>query len=71
MFFCCSAGVPTRLQITQGPDNITVAIETEASMRCAVRGFPPPTVQWFKDSHLLVNSSGLSLQNKGQLLVFK
>lgn len=71
MFFCCSAGVPTRLQITQGPDNITVAIETEASMRCAVRGFPPPTVQWFKDSHLIVNNSALSLQNKGQLLVFK
>ncbi|XP_071259774.1 uncharacterized protein [Salvelinus alpinus] len=64
-------GVPTRLQITEGPDNITVAIDTEASMRCAVRGFPPPTVQWFKDSHLLVNNSGLSLQNKGQLLVFK
>ncbi|XP_045562626.1 uncharacterized protein isoform X3 [Salmo salar] len=64
-------GVPTRLQITQGPDNITVAIETEASMRCAVRGFPPPTVQWFKDSHLIVNNSALSLQNKGQLLVFK
>ncbi|XP_045081667.1 uncharacterized protein LOC121584686 isoform X4 [Coregonus clupeaformis] len=64
-------GVPKRLQITQGPDNITVAIETEASMHCAVQGFPAPTVQWFKDSHLLVNNSGLSLQNKGQLLVFK
>ncbi|KAK6306587.1 hypothetical protein J4Q44_G00235120 [Coregonus suidteri] len=64
-------GVPTRLQITQGPDNLTIAIETEVSMRCAARGFPAPTVQWFKDSHLLVNSSGLSLQNKGQLLVFK
>uniref|UniRef100_A0A4W5L8B1 Ig-like domain-containing protein n=1 Tax=Hucho hucho TaxID=62062 RepID=A0A4W5L8B1_9TELE len=67
----CSAGVPTGLQITQGPDNLTIAMETEVSMCCAARGFPAPTVQWFKDSHLLVNSSGLSLQNKGQLLVFK
>ncbi|XP_064883067.1 peroxidasin-like [Oncorhynchus nerka] len=59
------------LQITQGPDNLTIAMQTEVSMCCAAQGFPAPTVQWFKDSHLLVNSSCLSLQNKGQLLVFK
>nr|XP_046206249.1 neurofascin-like isoform X2 [Oncorhynchus gorbuscha] len=64
-------GVPTGLQITQGPDNLTIAMQTEVSMCCAARGFPAPTVQWFKDSHLLANSSCLSLQNKGQLLVFK
>ncbi|XP_064793705.1 proteoglycan 4-like isoform X2 [Oncorhynchus masou masou] len=46
-------------------------MQAEVSMCCAARGFPAPTVQWFKDSHLLVNSSCLSLQNKGQLLVFK
>ncbi|KAJ7993998.1 hypothetical protein DPEC_G00261390 [Dallia pectoralis] len=62
---------PTRLQITQGPHNITVVIETEASMCCAVRGFPAATVQWFKDSRLLKNSSGIILQNKGELLVFR
>ncbi|XP_031685295.1 neurofascin [Oncorhynchus kisutch] len=64
-------GVPTGLQITQGPDNLTIAMQTEVSMCCAARGFPAPTVEWFKDSHLLANSSCLSLQNKGQLLVFK
>ncbi|KAL0979596.1 hypothetical protein UPYG_G00187060 [Umbra pygmaea] len=64
-------GVQPHLQITHGPVNISVAMETEASMQCAVRGFPTPRVQWFKGSHLLVNSSSLSLQNKGQLLVFK
>ncbi|XP_042150824.1 uncharacterized protein LOC112263112 isoform X2 [Oncorhynchus tshawytscha] len=64
-------GVPTGLQITQGPDNLTIAMQTEVSMCCVARGFPAPTVEWFKDSHLLANSSCLSLQNKGQLLVFK
>ncbi|TNN60187.1 Hemicentin-1 [Liparis tanakae] len=65
-------GVPRRLQIIQGPDNITVAMGTEVSMRCAVRGFPVPMVHWFKDGCPLSNcSSSFSLQNNGQLLTFR
>ncbi|XP_074495166.1 uncharacterized protein LOC141769707 isoform X3 [Sebastes fasciatus] len=65
-------GVPRRLQIIQGPDNITVAMGTEVSMRCAVRGFPVPMVHWFKDGCLLSNcSTSFSLQNNGQLLTFR
>lgn len=66
------AGVPRRLQIIQGPDNITVAMGTEVSMHCAVRGFPVPMVHWFKDGCLLTNcSASFSLQNNGQLLTFR
>ncbi|KAM8885744.1 uncharacterized protein AB9W97_013209 isoform 2-T2 [Spinachia spinachia] len=65
-------GVPSRLQIIQGPDNITVAMGTEVSMQCAVRGFPVPMVHWFKDGSLLSNrSASFSLQNNGQLLTFR
>ncbi|XP_074525766.1 peroxidasin homolog [Halichoeres trimaculatus] len=65
-------GVPQSLQIIRGPDNITVATGTEASMHCAVRGFPVPMVHWFKDSILLTNrSSSFNLQNNGQLLTFR
>ncbi|XP_032371349.1 uncharacterized protein LOC116689109 [Etheostoma spectabile] len=65
-------GVPRRLQIIQGPNNITVAIGTEVSMHCAVHGFPVPMVHWFKDGCLLSNCSvSFSLQNNGQLLTFR
>lgn len=65
-------GVPRRLQIIQGPDNITVAMGMEVSMHCAVRGFPVPMVHWFKDGCLLTNcSASFSLQNNGQLLTFR
>ncbi|XP_028269789.1 protein sax-3-like [Parambassis ranga] len=64
-------GVPRRLRIIQGPNNITVAMGTKASMHCAVRGFPVPIVRWFKDGCLLTNCSvSFSLQNNGQLLTF-
>lgn len=66
------AGVPKRLQITQGPDNITVAIAAAVSMHCAVHGFPVPMVHWFKDGCLLTNcSASFSLHNNGQLLIFR
>ncbi|XP_042277842.1 roundabout homolog 3 [Thunnus maccoyii] len=65
-------GVPRSLQITQGPDNITVAMGTKVSMHCAVRGFPVPMVHWFKDDGVLTNcSASFSLQNNGQLLTFR
>ncbi|XP_041856310.1 protein turtle homolog B [Melanotaenia boesemani] len=65
-------GVPMKLQITQGPENITVAMETKVSMQCTVRGFPVPMVHWFKDGCLLLNCSGsFSVQNNGQLLTFR
>ncbi|XP_044053215.1 titin [Siniperca chuatsi] len=65
-------GVPRRLQIIQGPDNMTVAMGTEVSMHCAVRGFPVPMVHWFKDGCILTNcSASFSLQNNGQLLTFR
>ncbi|XP_078107418.1 protein sax-3 isoform X3 [Sander vitreus] len=65
-------GVPRRLRIIQGPNNITVTIGTEVSMHCAVRGFPVPMVHWFKDGCLLSNcSASFSLQNNGQLLTFR
>ncbi|XP_029296203.1 hemicentin-2-like [Cottoperca gobio] len=65
-------GVPRRLQIIQGPHSITVAMGTEVSMHCAVRGFPVPMVHWFKDGCLLSNcSASFSLQNNGQLLTFR
>ncbi|CAJ1069317.1 uncharacterized protein LOC117818562 [Xyrichtys novacula] len=65
-------GIPRRLQIVQGPNNITVATGTEVSMHCAVRGFPVPMVHWFKDNILLTNcSSSFNLQNNGQLLTFR
>lgn len=66
------AGVPRWLQILQGPENITVAIGTQVSMHCAVGGFPVPMVHWFKDGCLLTNRSvSFSLQNNGQLLIFR
>ncbi|KAM3611520.1 uncharacterized protein V6R79_019985 [Siganus canaliculatus] len=65
-------GVPRRLQIIHGPDNITVAVGTEVSMRCVVRGFPVPMVHWFKDGCLLSNcSASFRLHNNGQLLTFR
>ncbi|XP_068166222.1 contactin-5-like [Antennarius striatus] len=68
-------GVPKRLQITDGPDNITAAIGTDVSMRCTVYGFPVPMVHWFKDSCPLNNCSTCStsfiLHNNGQLLTFR
>lgn len=68
----CLAGVPRSLQIMQDPDNITVAMGTEVSMHCAVRGFPVPMVHWFKDDGILTNcSASFSLQNNGQLLTFR
>ncbi|XP_061880475.1 hemicentin-1 isoform X1 [Entelurus aequoreus] len=65
-------GVPHRLRITRGPDNTTVAVGTEVSMHCAVRGFPVPMVHWFKDDCLLTKcSASFSLHNNGQLLTFR
>nr|XP_015816072.2 mucin-2 [Nothobranchius furzeri] len=65
-------GALRRLQITQGPDNITVAMGAEVYMQCTVRGFPVPMVHWFKDDCLLSNcSASFSLQNNGQLLTFR
>ncbi|XP_035020948.2 mucin-5B isoform X1 [Hippoglossus stenolepis] len=65
-------GVPRRLQIVQGPDNITVAMGTEISMHCAVHGFPVPMVHWFKNGcHLTNCSASFSLHNNGQLLTFR
>ena len=72
MLVCYLAGVPKRLQIIQGPDNITVGTATEVSMRCTVHGFPVPMVHWFKDGCLLTNcSASFSLHNNGQLLTFR
>ncbi|XP_023814100.2 uncharacterized protein LOC105354687 [Oryzias latipes] len=66
------AGVRRKLQITQGPDNTTVAMGTNVSMQCTVSGFPVPMVRWFKDGFLLPNgSASFSLQNNGQLLTFR
>lgn len=68
----CLAGVPRRLELIQGPDNITVAMGTAISMHCAVRGFPVPMVHWFKNGcHLTNSSASFSLQNNGQLLTFR
>lgn len=65
----CHTGVPKRLHIIRGPDNITVALATEVSMHCTVSGFPVPMVHWFKDGCLMTNSSAsFSLHNNGQLL---
>ncbi|KAF0034133.1 hypothetical protein F2P81_014199 [Scophthalmus maximus] len=65
-------GVPRRLELIQGPDNITVAMGTAISMHCAVRGFPVPMVHWFKNGcHLTNSSASFSLQNNGQLLTFR
>ena len=72
MKLICLAGVPRRLQIIQGPDNITVAIGTKVSLQCTVRGFPVPMVHWFKDGCLLLNRSGsFSVHNNGQLLTLR
>nr|XP_057927834.1 uncharacterized protein LOC131128735 isoform X2 [Doryrhamphus excisus] len=65
-------GIPRRLSITRGPGNTTVAVGTEASMHCAVRGFPVPVVHWFKDDCLLTKcSASFSLHDNGQLLTFR
>ncbi|XP_026881345.2 hemicentin-2 [Electrophorus electricus] len=59
------------LEITQGPENVTVPSEMEATLHCAVLGFPIPTVQWFKDGQILPNTSRWDLLDNGQLLVFE
>ncbi|XP_058231005.1 titin isoform X2 [Hemibagrus wyckioides] len=58
------------LEIIQGPENITVAVEMATAMHCVVRGFPTPKVQWFKDDQVLSNTSRWDLHDDGQLLVF-
>nr|XP_023648028.1 uncharacterized protein LOC111833710 isoform X2 [Paramormyrops kingsleyae] len=57
-------------KIIKGPENITVATDTEASLHCAIQGFPLPMVHWFKNSVPLQNDSRWSFSNSGQLLVF-
>lgn len=59
------------LEIIQGPENITVAVEMATAMHCVVRGFPTPKVQWFKDDQVLSNTSRWDLHDDGQLLVFE
>ncbi|KAK3539051.1 hypothetical protein QTP86_023497, partial [Hemibagrus guttatus] len=59
------------LEIMQGPENITVAVEMATTMHCVVRGFPTPKVQWFKDDQVLPNMSRWDLHDDGQLLVFE
>ncbi|MCJ8746806.1 hypothetical protein PDJAM_G00145990 [Pangasius djambal] len=59
------------LEITQGPENITVAVGTETALHCVVHGFPIPKVQWFKDDQMLPNTSRWDLHDDGQLLVFE
>ncbi|XP_043096276.1 Down syndrome cell adhesion molecule-like protein 1 homolog [Puntigrus tetrazona] len=59
------------VKIIEGPQNLTVPAETEATLHCFVEGFPIPTVQWFKDGHPLPNSSRWHLQKDGQLLIFQ
>ncbi|KAK7934331.1 hypothetical protein WMY93_005227 [Mugilogobius chulae] len=71
-FLLSYAGVPRKLQFIHAPDNITVAMGEEVSMRCVVGGFPVPMVHWFKDDCLLTNCSApFRLQNNGQLLTFR
>ncbi|XP_048849286.1 hemicentin-2-like [Brienomyrus brachyistius] len=57
-------------KIIKGPENITVAMDTEASLHCDIQGFPLPMVHWFKNSVPLQNDSRRRLSNNGQLLVF-
>ncbi|TST10039.1 Hemicentin-1 [Bagarius yarrelli] len=64
-------GFRMSLEIMQGPENITVAVETSAVLHCVVHGFPTPKVQWFKDGQTLPNTSRWNLHDDGQLLVFK
>ncbi|XP_028831759.1 hemicentin-2 isoform X2 [Denticeps clupeoides] len=64
-------GTDVSLEIVHGPVNTTVATETEAQLHCSVRGYPTPMVQWFKEGQLMGNGSRWSLQNNGQLLVFR
>ncbi|XP_041926435.1 hemicentin-1 isoform X2 [Alosa sapidissima] len=59
------------LEIVRGPENITVATETEAAFHCSVRGFHDPIVHWFKDGKSLGNESRQSLQHHGQLLIIR
>ncbi|XP_031441309.1 netrin receptor DCC-like [Clupea harengus] len=59
------------LEIVRGPENITVATETEAVLHCSVRGFPDPVVRWFKDGKSVGNNSRQSLHHNGQLLIIR
>lgn len=58
------------LEIMQGPENITVPVETGTTLHCVVQGFPTPKVQWFKDDQTLPNASRWDLHDDGQILVF-
>lgn len=59
------------LEIMQGPENLTVPVETETVLHCLVHGFPAPKVQWFKDDQLLLNTSRWDLLDDGQILIFE
>lgn len=70
-FFFLLAGLSMSLEIMQGPENITVAVETETALHCVVHGSPTPKIQWFKDNQMLPNTSRWDLHDDGQLLVFE
>ncbi|KAG2470285.1 RBM18 protein, partial [Polypterus senegalus] len=63
--------LPSRLVITQGPANITVAVNDSAVLHCTVHGLPPLSLRWFKDNRPLPVSTRLTLQDGGQLLAIR
>ena len=48
---------------TEHPSSVTVDQGSVFSLSCSVRGFPPPTVQWYKDGSvfLVIAPQGTSL----------
>ena len=49
-------------------ENITVTEYHPVSLRCDVEAYPPPTIQWFKNSRAILLRPGVNISSDGYTL---
>ncbi|XP_072199268.1 hemicentin-1 isoform X3 [Excalfactoria chinensis] len=64
--------VPPSIIGADTPSEIAVILNQEVSLECRAKGFPFPTIHWFKDSKpLFLGDPNVELVEKGQVLHIK